>query len=188
MSDGRAREVRERGVRERKDWTRTSLGERVEHVCAIRGWSLNRLGEEAGLASGVISRLARREANTAGAPDTLARVADAAGVNVVWLMLGRGPVEGAEPGPASLRDHPDWPQALAEAKRWQRGIPEEFWVRAGDVSLLAPPRLDWQLVVGIVRELYSAHQRALEAAERTGEAASPGAAPPARPRARAARK
>jgi len=163
MSDARARGGE-------RNWTETSLGERVEYVCALRGWSLNKLGETAGLASGVMSRLARRDKNTAGAPDTLMRVADAAHVSVLWLMLGRGPIEAVEPGEGTLRNHPDWPAVLAEAKKWQRGIPDEFWERAGDASFPAAP-LDWQLVVGIVRELYSAHQRALEEAERSGEAA-----------------
>ncbi len=166
MSDARARE----GEGER-NWTETSLGERVEYICALRGWSLNKLGEAAGLASGVMSRLARRDKNTAGAPDTLMRVADAAHVSVLWLMLGRGPIEVVEPGEGTLRGHPDWPAVLAEAKKWQRGIPDEFWERAGDASVPGSPRLDWQLVVGLVRELYSAHQRALEEAERSGEAA-----------------
>jgi transcriptional regulator with XRE-family HTH domain len=153
-----------------KDWTTTSLGERVEHVCKLRGWSLNKLGEEAGLASGVMSRLARREATTAGAPDTLARVADAGGVNVLWLMLGRGPVERIEHQVGQLRGHPDWATAVAEAKKWQRGIPDEFWELAGDAAFPAPPRLDWQLIVGLVRELYSAHQRYQEESARAAPA------------------
>jgi transcriptional regulator with XRE-family HTH domain len=167
MSDARTRNARP----EPEDWTTTSLGQRVEHVCKLRGWSLNKLGEEAGLASGVMSRLARRSASRAGAPDTLARVADAGGVNVLWLMLGRGPVERVAQSSGALRSHPDWPGALAEAKKWQRGIPDDYWELAGDSTFPAPPRLDWQLVVGIVRELYSAHQRALEQAARAeGEA------------------
>ena len=165
MSEAHKRRPQEEPV----DWTATSLGERVEHVCKLRGWSLNKLGEEAGLASGVMSRLARREASVAGAPDTLAKVADAAGVNVLWLMLGRGPVEPVPHQTGRLRDHPGFPAALAEAKRWQRGIPDEFWQLAGETVFPAPPRLDWQLLVGIVRELYSAHQRWLEERERLGE-------------------
>ena len=64
------------------DWTATSPGERVEHVCQLRGWSLNKLGEEAGLASGAagmgwaargrtIAR-ARRACRRAGRAGTLA--------------------------------------------------------------------------------------------------------------------
>jgi transcriptional regulator with XRE-family HTH domain len=141
------------------DWTQSSLGERVDHICRLRGWSQNRLGQESGYASGVISRLADREAAIAGAPQTLARVAKAAGVNVLWLMLGEGPVEPLAPPVGSLRAHPDWPTALAEAKKWQRGIPEEFWELPGDAVFPTLARLDSQLVVGLVREFYSAYLR-----------------------------
>jgi transcriptional regulator with XRE-family HTH domain len=140
----------------RTDWSNSSLGERIEHVCALRGWSLNKLGEEAGIASGVMSRLARRTASRAGAPDTLARLADAANINPLWLMLGRGPIERDRRG--TLRAHPDWPAALADAKKRQRGIPEEFWDMVGEYPA-QHRRIDWQLIVGLVRESYSAHQR-----------------------------
>jgi hypothetical protein len=132
-----------------------------------------KLGEEAGFDSGVMSRLAARTATVAGAPDTLARLAKAAGVNVLWLMLGEGPVEPLPAAPGTLRAHPDWPTALAEAKRWQRGFPEEFWEMAGDCAFPAPPHLDWQLIVGLVRELYSSHQRwqaEIEQGDKRGEA------------------
>jgi transcriptional regulator with XRE-family HTH domain len=139
----------------RTDWTNSSLGERIDHICSLRGLSLNRLGEAAGIASGPMSRLSRREENMAGSPDTLTRIADAGGVNVAWLLAGRGPVERERRG--SLRAHVDWPTALADAKKRQRGIPEEFWEMVGDYP--APKRIDWQLIVGLVRELFSAHQR-----------------------------
>ena len=144
------------------DWTRSSLGERVDHVCRLRGWSLKKLGEEAGFDSGVMSRLAARTATIAGAPDTLARLAKAARVNVLWLMLGEGPVEPVEHATGTLGSHPDWSAAVAEAKKWQRGIPDEFWDLAAETVFPVPPRLDWQLVVGLVRELYSSHQRWLQ--------------------------
>jgi transcriptional regulator with XRE-family HTH domain len=172
---------------ERSDWSTSSLGERIAHVIALRNWNVNKLGEVAGLSQGLISRLARRPEHTAGTPETLARIADAAKVNVLWLMLGRGPIERIEPRTNALRDHADWPAALAEAKKWQRGIPEDFWQLAGDSVIPTPPRLTWQLVVGITRELYSAHQLWLEEAEKHGESSSEGPAteaqssmPPAR--------
>jgi transcriptional regulator with XRE-family HTH domain len=149
-----------------KDWKQSSLGQRVDHICVLRGWSLKKLGEEAGYDSGVMSRLAARTAATAGAPETLGRVAKAAKVNVLWLMLGEGPVEQVEHSVGMLRMHPDWTKTVAEAKEWQSGIPDEFWELAGDTAFPAPPRLDWQLIVGLVRELYSAHQRWLRESAR----------------------
>jgi transcriptional regulator with XRE-family HTH domain len=150
----------------------STLGQRIDHICVLRGWSLKKLGEETGFDSGVMSRLAARKAHVAGAPETLGRVAKAARVNVAWLMLGEGPVEQVEHTLGALRKHPGWERALAEAKRWQRGIPDEYWELAGDAAFPAPPRLDWQLIVGLVRELYSAHQRWLEEADRVGMPAS----------------
>jgi transcriptional regulator with XRE-family HTH domain len=139
----------------RVDWTTSSLGERIEHICSLRGWTLNKLGEESGIASGPISRLSRRKETTAASPDTLIRIADAANVNAIWLIAGRGPVERERRG--TLRAHPEWSVALAEAKKRQRGIPEAFWEIVAEYP--APRRIDWQLLVGFVRELYSAHQR-----------------------------
>lgn len=152
------------GAGTKRDWTGSSLGERIDHICQLRGWSLNKLGEEAGIASGPMSRLSRRTEVVAASPDTLARIADAAGVSVLWLMLGRGPVETTPTRRGMLRTHPDWPTALADAKKRQRGIPDEFWNMAGE-AVLNVTNLDWQLIVGLVRELYSAHQRGLETEE-----------------------
>jgi hypothetical protein len=111
-----------------------------------------------------MSRLSRRSEQTAASPDTLVRIADAAGVNAMWLIFGRGPVGGDDKSGRALRFHPDWPKTLQEAQKRQRGIPDEFWELAGNVAI---PRttLDWQLIVGLVREIYSAHQRALEGEE-----------------------
>jgi transcriptional regulator with XRE-family HTH domain len=144
-----------------RDWATSSLGERITHICELRGWSLNKLGDEAGIASGPMSRLSRRTEVVAAAPDTLARIADAAGVSALWLMLGRGPVEVGSRHPHALRAHPDWRTALAEARKRQRGIPEEYWELAGD-AVLDVEQVDWQLIVGLVREMYSAKQRAIE--------------------------
>ena len=142
----------------KRDWSNSSLGERVAYVCELRGWSLNKLGEEAGIASGPMSRLSRRTEVTAGSPDTLKRIADAGVVSVMWLMFGRGPVETGSHHPKALRKHPDWSTALDEARKRQRGIPDDFWILAGD-AVLNVEHVDWQLIVGLVREMYSAHQR-----------------------------
>jgi transcriptional regulator with XRE-family HTH domain len=139
-----------------RSWSKSSLGERIEHICKLRGWSLRRLAEEAGMASGPMSRLSRRPEHIAASPETLIRIADAARVQPMWLIAGQGPVERIVRG--SLRAHPEWPTALAEARKRQLGIPEEYWSLVGDV-VLQVPNVDWQLVVGLVRELYSAAQR-----------------------------
>ena len=153
-----------------RDWTTSSLGERIEYICQLRGWSLNKLGDEAGIASGPMSKLSRREETVAASPETLARIADAAAVSVLWLMLGRGPVENTPTRRGMLRTHPDWPTALEEARKRQRGIPDEFWNMAGEVVINVP--LDWQLIVGLVREFYSAAQRWVDTSETSDAARS----------------
>jgi transcriptional regulator with XRE-family HTH domain len=144
-----------------EDWTTSSLGERIEHICWLRKLSQNKLGEIAGVDSGVISRLVQQRGVTGGSPMTLARVAKAAQVNLAWLIVGEGPVEPIEHRPGPLCAQPEWPEALAEAKKRQRGIPDEFWELAAEVPLPLTRKLDWQIIVGLVRELYSHHQRHL---------------------------
>jgi hypothetical protein len=132
------------------------------------------------MASGPISRLSRRTEHIAASPETLIRIAEAAGVQPMWLIAGQGPIERVARG--SLRAHPDWPGALAEAKRRQLGIPEEYWTLAGDV-VMQVPHVDWQLVVGLVRELYSAAQRGATPSVEGGEvSAGPASSGPRRRR------
>ena len=105
-----------------------------------------------------MSKLSRRTEVVAAKPEVLMRLADAGGVSALWLMVGRGPVHAVPASHGMLRTHPQWAEVLAEAKKRQRGIPNEFWNMAGD-SVLQSPHLDWQFLIGLVRELYSIHQR-----------------------------
>jgi transcriptional regulator with XRE-family HTH domain len=141
------------------NWADSSFGDRVEHICRLRRWSIHRLAAETGVDSGVISRYAGRTEKTGGTPAVLQKIVEAANVNVAWLMFGQGPVERVPHALGELRTLPGWEAALADAQKRQRGIPDEFWLLAGQTVFPAPPRLDWQLIVGLVREMYSAHQR-----------------------------
>jgi transcriptional regulator with XRE-family HTH domain len=73
-----------------RDWVNTSLGERVRWLAKRDGISLTKLGKRAGLLSGAMSRLANDTGPVARSPATLAALADAAGVPLEWLALGRG--------------------------------------------------------------------------------------------------
>jgi transcriptional regulator with XRE-family HTH domain len=153
------------------DWTTSTLGQRFDHICRLRGWSLTQLAELSGHAAGVISRLASSKERVAGAVDTLGNVAIAAGVRTDWLMFGRGPIE-ERPGDGrllhgipeelTLRGRPNWNEVLFEAQERQRGIPDDIWEQAAEMALPPERTLDWQLLVGLVRELYWAQQRAQE--------------------------
>jgi transcriptional regulator with XRE-family HTH domain len=152
------------------DWTTSTLGERFDHICRLRGLSLTQLAELSGHAAGVISRLASSKERVAGSIDVLGNVALAARVRTDWLMFGRGPIE-----ELTLRARPNWNEVLFEARERQRGIPDEIWEQASEMSLPPGRELDWQLLVGLVRELYWAQQRAQEASQPQPE---PGAADP----------
>jgi len=93
--DACATEVQHYLVAPRKDWRKSTLGERIKHVADMRGVSLNKLGALAGIASGPMSRLSRKDEQIAASPETLVKLADAAAVNLTWLANGVGPIERA---------------------------------------------------------------------------------------------
>jgi transcriptional regulator with XRE-family HTH domain len=65
-----------------------AFARRIEMILDRRGWSLNQLGEAAGIGSGPISKL--RQRGPAARATTLAKVARAAGVELRWLATGEG--------------------------------------------------------------------------------------------------
>lgn len=82
-----------------RDWTGTTLGERVRFMAEHEKVSLNKLGERAGLKSGAMSRLSRDSGEVHRSPETLAKLADAWDYSVEWLTYGRG-----QPAQAVPRD------------------------------------------------------------------------------------
>jgi transcriptional regulator with XRE-family HTH domain len=75
-----------------KEWSASSLGERIRHMAELRAVSLNALGRRAGIDSGPMSRLSRR--GSTAALDTLRKLADAWEFHFEWLAFGRGQPEG----------------------------------------------------------------------------------------------
>jgi hypothetical protein len=73
-----------------RDWSTSTLGERIHHMCTVRETTLNKLGEKAGIKSGPMSRLGRKTVRVAGAPETLQRLAHAWDFDLDWLVDGRG--------------------------------------------------------------------------------------------------
>lgn len=80
-----------------RDWTSTTLGERVRWLAEHEGVSLNKLGERAGLRSSVMSRLSRDSGEVHRSPETLDKLAGAWSVSVEWLTYGRGQPEQTVP-------------------------------------------------------------------------------------------
>jgi transcriptional regulator with XRE-family HTH domain len=74
-----------------RDWTDTTLGERVRYLAQAKGVSISRLGEQAGLNRTAIHRMAKDTSpevkRFAGTIDKLARTW---GVSSEWLFYGRG--------------------------------------------------------------------------------------------------
>jgi transcriptional regulator with XRE-family HTH domain len=92
-------DLRDQAAGVTRDWTGTTLGERVRFMADNEGVSLNKLGERAGLKSGAMSRLSRDSGEVHRSPETLAKLADAWGYSVEWLTYGRG-----QPRAAVARD------------------------------------------------------------------------------------
>jgi transcriptional regulator with XRE-family HTH domain len=94
----------EQAPRVTRDWTGTTLGERVRFLAEREGVSLNKLGKRAGLSSSVISRLSHDSGPLHRSPETLDKLAGAWAVSVEWLIYGRGQPEQA-PRPADRYPH-----------------------------------------------------------------------------------
>lgn len=60
-------------------------------MCERTGLSQNKLGEKAGIAGGVMSRLANKQKHSAGRPETMRKLAVAHGYRFEWLTDGTGP-------------------------------------------------------------------------------------------------
>jgi len=95
------------------------FAERIQMVLDLRGWSLNKLGDQAGIGSGPMSRLRQRGPADATVA-TLAKVADAAGVELRWLALGAGPMLASNPVPVDAESR----RALAARLAEEADVPE----------------------------------------------------------------
>jgi transcriptional regulator with XRE-family HTH domain len=77
-----------------RDWSQSTLAERIAFMCEETGLSQNKLGAPAGIAGGVMSRLANKQKHSAGRPETLRKLADAHAYRFEWLADGRGQPRG----------------------------------------------------------------------------------------------
>jgi hypothetical protein len=77
-------------VTERKDWTNSSLGERLNWAMGRKHIGTNELGEAAGSTGGAVSKLTKRTEIVAGQAATLFKLAMALDVSPAWLAFGLG--------------------------------------------------------------------------------------------------
>jgi hypothetical protein len=87
-----------------------TLADRMEEVLAKKGWSAREWARRANLreekhVSSLIDRSRKNPERLAGDINTFAKLADAAGVSLDWLALGRG----ARSGSAMLTDDAKYP-------------------------------------------------------------------------------
>jgi transcriptional regulator with XRE-family HTH domain len=107
----------------------------------------NEVDREAGVSAGTTSRYESgdRGARTGGYGNTVAKIAAALGVRKDWLSQGeepmRVPVAESSGAPASpiLRNHPQWVQLIAEAKKIRRGLTDADFERIADSPFLFGP-------------------------------------------------
>lgn len=113
-----------------------SLADRLRHVLATTGLKAATLSKQAGLAPGHVGLILSGTVKGGVTPETMQRLASAAGVDYGWLATGEGspepgaaPVEpiragtGVEPVLASVET---WPSVLGAARRMAPEVP--FWV------------------------------------------------------------
>ena len=79
-----------------RDRVQRDIADRIVEGCRVRGWTLRRLAEEAGIAASLVGRYARAGGVTPS-PGALHDLGSALGVSPAWLLTGEGegPAEAA---------------------------------------------------------------------------------------------
>lgn len=73
-----------------RDWSASSLGERMRWAIDRTRTGVNELGESSGTSGGAVSKLLARADRVAGRAETLEKLAQALDVSVSWLAFGLG--------------------------------------------------------------------------------------------------
>lgn len=142
----------------RRDWTRTTYGERVRYITELRGLSLNQLAALSGLSSGTVSRLARRETPMPDFTHTLRALCETGRVPVAWLAFGQGEPEDTEA--ARLSNRVEWAAARVEALATHGELAAEDVDAVGGLrDSSAIPPLDGAFVAGVASELAALRKR-----------------------------
>lgn len=124
-----------------------SLAERLRMVLDQTGLAAQTLSKKAGLAPGHVGLIVTGKVKGGVTPETMRRIAEAAGVDYEWLATGAGtpgsPARPSAPGFASrhsggsrpiFRNLPGWDAAEKEGRRRYPGIPGFAWRKAGDTT------------------------------------------------------
>lgn len=143
-----------------------TLEERILWILEHRGLNQRELSIKAGLSSpshvGTLLTRLRKNPDREADVGTLRALAKAGGVSYEWLSSGEGSPEPRSDLPL-LRLDPGWPAARARAEEEADRLGEReglapYFDRAGECIVVAP-RVDWQLVLGVARELRAVYLR-----------------------------
>lgn len=86
-----ADDLQEQSPDVQRDWTTSTLGERVRHLAEARGVSISHLGERAGLNRAAIHRMAKDTAvQSRRFAATIDKLVSTWSVSSEWLVYGRG--------------------------------------------------------------------------------------------------
>lgn len=151
----------------RKDWRRSTLKERIDHLRELRDITQNELGERAGIRSGPMSKLITRPRPSA---EKLAALAAAWDVSLDWLARGVGqPVaNGASPIVDRWVELTDrYPETAEVLNRLQskRAISAETAKAIREMALHAPVGLEPETISALALEIERKQSYALAPAD-----------------------
>lgn len=130
-----------------------SLADRIRSLPRALGITQAALAERAGMGPSQLSALLRRLESRPLAVEleTVARIADAGGVSVLWLLFGEAVPVGSGASPP-LRQHAEFPWQVAVLRRRGYQVPDSLLAWLGDVVLPfdAPGQLTPELVASLV--------------------------------------
>lgn len=121
----------------------TTVADRLESLLEMKGWSQSELSERAGLARSHVNRIIKHP-DRPTQTDTLAAIAHAAGVSLVWLSKGQGSPDADDSARSPSTTESSVPHmvnaigfddALTEAKRRHPEVSEETWEAVGRAGL-----------------------------------------------------
>lgn len=140
-----------------KSATTSTLGERLEEAmrfARLNASQLSRATARPGvspISPGHISHLLKGTRGKEPTADTIARLAQACGVDPAWLASGQGVVPGAQGLPRILEHRPEWTEVVARLRDQHPEIPEQAVRAVGalpDMTQIVPV-----LDVAFVRDL-----------------------------------
>jgi transcriptional regulator with XRE-family HTH domain len=136
-----------------------TIGERIKHVREARGWTQDKLAQEAKISRGFLSEVEKHGKNIS--LDLLLRIATALGASVAYLATG----EGSQPGerkpviiPQELSEaaeqlHLSFPETLDLLDAYNSVVARRSNRQKGTMSVEDWKKL-WEAVKHVIRKVY----------------------------------